>query len=456
MTTLSEHPDFQTYAELCPHLPSGGPSSVRSWIGGMPEMAPDQKWPKGADGVPYVFLLQVCCADLPDDLWGGIGPREGWVLLFAHPTRSPVAFKLLHCLERGPARHEGTETRVHWANIRATSPDVPTFTRLPVHPVARRTGEGRRPMATPDAPPEFPSTYGAMVWVLDALSQHLPNVAKPGDPQTPRQAEALENAKRHKEAIFALLDAEGQALQSKAWSEDKAIYAAVNAHNGRQIKVVEAWRARAAAEPPGASLPPELWPKCRADLWALTRAYTKTEKVRDVIPPGSAPTARPLSTRILHGILNLFPRGGVELPWGHALTERQPRVDRQIMGTAPIFQERAGPLSIGVRVYGDKNPIADDLLENLLERYWRGDLAASECDLAQGLLAQKSPKPPQMGGLPFYTDGVVDPMGLFGKRTRNPATGALIEKPPVAPDCLMFCLSNLDPLPGSLPRTAMP
>src|SRR3546814_7907142 len=33
---------------------------------------------------PYTTLFR-SCADLPPDLWDGLGPREGWLAVFAHP-----------------------------------------------------------------------------------------------------------------------------------------------------------------------------------------------------------------------------------------------------------------------------------------------------------------------------------------------------------------------------------
>jgi hypothetical protein len=45
----------------------------------MPE---DVAWPRTEDGAALQFVAQVCCADLPKEMWGGIGPRDGWLLLF--------------------------------------------------------------------------------------------------------------------------------------------------------------------------------------------------------------------------------------------------------------------------------------------------------------------------------------------------------------------------------------
>lgn len=55
----------------------------RSWLGGLPNMPEDVAWPtQGQEGRPLNFVAQIACADLPEGLWRGQGPREGWVLLF--------------------------------------------------------------------------------------------------------------------------------------------------------------------------------------------------------------------------------------------------------------------------------------------------------------------------------------------------------------------------------------
>ncbi|WP_427963764.1 DUF1963 domain-containing protein [Altererythrobacter sp.] len=63
----------------------------RSWIGGLPMMPDDVEWPRGInpersdDGeVPLHFICQIALSDLPENLWDGHGPREGWLLLFVN------------------------------------------------------------------------------------------------------------------------------------------------------------------------------------------------------------------------------------------------------------------------------------------------------------------------------------------------------------------------------------
>lgn len=65
----------------------------RSWLGGLPMMPESVEWPRGvsyenpeAGEVPLHFLAQIACEDLPADLWGGLGPRTGWLLFFINPN----------------------------------------------------------------------------------------------------------------------------------------------------------------------------------------------------------------------------------------------------------------------------------------------------------------------------------------------------------------------------------
>ncbi len=61
----------------------------RSWIGGLPMMPENVAWPRGVCSdypdrgeQPLHFVAQIACEDLPADLWGGIGPRTGWLVFF--------------------------------------------------------------------------------------------------------------------------------------------------------------------------------------------------------------------------------------------------------------------------------------------------------------------------------------------------------------------------------------
>ena len=122
---------------------------ARSWIGGLPRMPESVEWPLGpttdypARGpTPLHFVAQIACADLPPDLWGGLGPREGWLLLFLNGkdwdvTENSAAVRVLHIAEPGPERapppgihpvHDEVYTGPDYGFVR-TQEDIPTVWR---------------------------------------------------------------------------------------------------------------------------------------------------------------------------------------------------------------------------------------------------------------------------------------------------------------------------------------
>lgn len=70
---------------LVPQIPIRDQASPRSWIGGRPRMPATMPWPE-VEGTSCDFIAQIALADLPRDLWDGVGPRTGWLALFIHPT----------------------------------------------------------------------------------------------------------------------------------------------------------------------------------------------------------------------------------------------------------------------------------------------------------------------------------------------------------------------------------
>lgn len=73
-----------------------------SWIGGLPEMPTDIDWPE-TDGKAALFLAQIAMSDLPENIWGGIGPKSGWLLFFLAPQDWGGA-RVVHIEERGAPR----------------------------------------------------------------------------------------------------------------------------------------------------------------------------------------------------------------------------------------------------------------------------------------------------------------------------------------------------------------
>lgn len=73
-----------------------------SWIGGLPEMPDDIEWPV-KDGKAALFLAQIAMEDLPKNIFGGIGPKNGWLLFFVAPS-DWGGVQVIHIEQRGAPR----------------------------------------------------------------------------------------------------------------------------------------------------------------------------------------------------------------------------------------------------------------------------------------------------------------------------------------------------------------
>ena len=121
----------------------------RSWLGGLPMMPADVRWPTAATtdhpeqgSTPLHFVAQVACSDLPRELWGGLGPRTGWLLLFLNGEDwdvmdNPEALQVIHITELGSERqppqgilpvHDEMYTGPDYGFVR-TQAEVPTVWR---------------------------------------------------------------------------------------------------------------------------------------------------------------------------------------------------------------------------------------------------------------------------------------------------------------------------------------
>ena len=140
----------------------------RSWLGGLPMMPAHVQWPtatttdhRDRGRTPLHFVAQVACGDLPQELWGGLGPRTGWLLLFLNGEdwdvmENPEALQVIHITDLGPERepppgilpvHDETYTGPDYGFVRSQA-DVPSLWRrwpvdlVPVrnHPVTSDRG----------------------------------------------------------------------------------------------------------------------------------------------------------------------------------------------------------------------------------------------------------------------------------------------------------------------------
>ncbi|MBA4009927.1 MAG: hypothetical protein C0486_14245 [Erythrobacter sp.] len=130
----------------------------RSWIGGLPMLPDAIEWPRQSSraypdkgAIPLNFIAQIACADLPADLWGGLGPRHGWLVFFApRPADGPRGdyspMRVLHTAELGRERpapadkQQVAETRYtegyHPGPLYRRCPvDIVCMDNDPVHPI---------------------------------------------------------------------------------------------------------------------------------------------------------------------------------------------------------------------------------------------------------------------------------------------------------------------------------
>lgn len=95
------------------------PGPSESWIGGQPRLPNRQRWPMIKER-PAQFIAQICLDDLPEGIWGGLGPKTGWFAIFAQPGESSQT-RVLHFTDRGKFRvmpgsqeESGAPTSIRW------------------------------------------------------------------------------------------------------------------------------------------------------------------------------------------------------------------------------------------------------------------------------------------------------------------------------------------------------
>jgi len=147
-TTVSETLSVVLRRQIPPRLDE----APRSWLGGLPMLPDVVEWPRGRDperpaeeARPLHFVAQIACADLPAALWGGLGPRTGWLLFFFNGNTCladhPDASRVIHIAELGPERlppadicpvHDGIGTGSRFAGWMAQADVPPIWRRWPV------------------------------------------------------------------------------------------------------------------------------------------------------------------------------------------------------------------------------------------------------------------------------------------------------------------------------------
>lgn len=226
---------------------------ARSWIGGLPRMPDDMAWPRSSaaehrDERPLHFVAQICCDDLPEALWGRIGPRTGWLLLFIDPNPGqdgPHPFRILHSdrlgLERQPPAdlgpvHDGGSGGPDYGYLLPGEPIPAGWRRWPIDLVSvanTAREENGRTLVAPEAfarilydaptgdgaplpPPPRPLTFGQAHYALAELRRSLDHPIAPA-PVPDDMADAL----KEEGAIQALIAGCGADIRARLAAFDQ-------------------------------------------------------------------------------------------------------------------------------------------------------------------------------------------------------------------------------------------
>ncbi|HJS12034.1 DUF1963 domain-containing protein [Sphingopyxis sp.] len=278
---------------LVPQIPPRDAISTNSWLGGRPRLPAGMEWPR-IDDQPADFLAQIGCADLPQDLWGGLGPRDGTLAFFIH--RRKHALRVLHLRDNGvpvtppftlndPEGWFGPHGDLASGDLGSFA--VRAFPEWPVDLVAIRAGDpDPRGEGGPDEPgaalhdrgydiadPAFhPFDWGSMTAMVALLEQRLdrlmtetPDGADAQDPGAMEECAALnrEARARAEEIIAIVRDGAGRADFSA--SDATAVMAAL--HAIRWVKVIRSADPETGAEQVETTTLPLTTHRADANLW---------------------------------------------------------------------------------------------------------------------------------------------------------------------------------------------
>ena len=139
-----------------------------SYAGGDPYLPDDVPWPE-VNGVPMGFVMQLDCSELPEDLWGGIGPRSGYLSIFM--DEKITAPRLIYHEIRGHIRPAPKMPKPHW---KAHDERVPSagiwITEWPTEQRDRNSVSEPEKACFDRIEEMMPLTWGQAVLLLDKLA----------------------------------------------------------------------------------------------------------------------------------------------------------------------------------------------------------------------------------------------------------------------------------------------
>ncbi len=189
---------------------------------------------------PLHFVMQIDCAALPADLWGGLGPRTGWLLFFIDPNEGvpdgPENLHVLHTSAKGPPRdvpgdmppvHDGEYTGPDYRHC-GDSSNLPTTWRywpLDIVPVSNTPNAAACAIA--DEPTEMSGFLYPFEPVMD--ERHWPTLQPFTHAMARHALQAIDHAPRYSIRPPQNLSDEEHARLALADTRDQLITTATKA-----------------------------------------------------------------------------------------------------------------------------------------------------------------------------------------------------------------------------------
>lgn len=246
-------------------VPPPEASRVTSWIGGLPKLPRDVEWPKAKPGPlaedgPMLFVAQIAVADLPAEIWGGMGPKTGSLCFFVDPEDALDRVAVLHVnglLEerRYPRRLEAAQAypvlkRGMGGDLIAWADDALPLMKWPVRmsPVApeeelpspyfkyrdkHNLAFAHRRAASLSDPAFVPYSWPTLIELISQLIGGL-NMATKAEGTRSDMPEALRKVQEGRRPVVATLMALRSALQKRGRAQDftAAVWDEVSAQLG--------------------------------------------------------------------------------------------------------------------------------------------------------------------------------------------------------------------------------
>src|SRR5262249_37101284 len=138
LIAVSDDPETQQHhlhrrsARLRLIVPLAAEADHRSWLGGAPHLPDPFSWPQ-RDGKPLHFVGQIDCAALPPGIWGGLGPRTGWLAFFVGMAARTCA-EVIYAPQLGPKRTPPAKSRFYFLpSMLGAIPEI--YDEIPQWPV---------------------------------------------------------------------------------------------------------------------------------------------------------------------------------------------------------------------------------------------------------------------------------------------------------------------------------